>query len=320
MKTTAKNEIQVTLQEYLGRRKAEGVADEILVAMQGESQHMHGGTRFYVHAENGELMLTTESVVESRVEEILHKHLEESDAQECFEALMEEQEQLSFHIVLDESVNETQIHPFETIKVEGSSSRAYAKLLEYEPENEAEHLFLKRLKTAINAQVGAFEVPVCDPSIDEDGNLQFVPGKKPAVGLSYNEIEELAKKNGLHHGDFNQWHLFCGTMSGRVMEEYGWSLSKALYAICKNSRELGHYCDSPDAKHELEPTGSRMIAGKCDLGNTCKILAKDESAGGGFWLAGGSYKHDGNYCPLACLDLYCDYDGHCNIGVGWFVL
>lgn len=226
---------------------------------------------------------------------------------------------ISYGGMVDESVNETKIHPFETIKVEGSSSEACAKLLEYEPENEAEHLFLKRLKTAINAKVGAFEVPVCDPSIDEDGNLQFVPGKKPAVGLSYNEIEELAKKNGLHHGDFYQWHLFCGTMSGRIMEQYDWSLSKALYAICKNSRKLGHYCDSPDAKHELEPTGSRKVAGKCDLGNTCKILAKDESAGG-FWLAGGNYRCNGSHYPLASLNLSFDCDHHGDYGVGWFVL
>lgn len=313
MKTTAKNEIQVTLQEYLGRRKAESVADEILVAMQGESQHMHEGMRFYVHTENGALVLTTESVVKSRVEEILHKYLVEGDAQECLEALTEEQ------VVLNESVNQTKIHPFETIKVEDSSSKTYVKLLEYEPKSDKESEFLNRLKTAINAKIGAFEVPVCDPSIDEDGNLQFVPGKKPAVGFSCNEIEELAKKNGLKHGDFNRWHLFLGTLAGSIMEWFDCSLSEALYKICTNSTALGHYANSPDAKHELELTGSRMIAGKCDLGNTCKILAKNQQAGG-FWLAGGYYGDNGNRIPLADLDLHYCYDDHYSCSVGWFVL
>lgn len=313
MKTTAKNEIQVTLQEYLGRRKSESVADEILVAMQGESQHMHEGMRFYVHTENGALVLTTESVVKSRVEEILHKYLVEGDVQECLEALTEEQ------VVLDESVNETKIHPFETIKVEDSSSETYAKLLEYEPKSDEESKFLKRLKTAINAKIGAFEVPVCDPSIDEDGNLQFVPGKRPAVGFSCNEIEEIAKKNGLKHGDFNRWHLFLGTLVGPIMEEFDCSLADALDKICIDSTDLGHYANSPNAKHELELTGSRMIAGKCDLGNTCKILAKDQQAGG-FWIAGGCYGYDGGNNPLADLGLRYDYDNHFYYSVGWFVL
>lgn len=313
MKTTAKNEIQVTLQEYLGRLKAESVADEILVAMQGESQHMHEGMRFYVHTENGALVLTTESVVKSRVEDVLHKHLEEGDVQECLEALTEEKK------VLDESVNKTKSHPFETIKVADSSSQTYAKLLEYKPKNDDEREFLNRLRTAINAKIGAFEVPVCDPSIDEDGNLQFVPGKKPAVGFSCNEIEELAKKNGLKHGDVNRWHLFLGTLADLIMEEFDCSLSEALYKICTDSTDLGHYANSPDAKHELELTGSRMIAGKCDLGNTCKILAKDQQAGG-FWLAGGGYGYGGNYDPLADLGLNDDYDRHFCDSVGWFVL
>lgn len=309
MKTTAKNEIQVNQ----GRQKAESVADEILVAMQSESQHMHEGMRFYVHTENGALVLTTESVVKSRVGDILHKYLEECDGQEWLEALKEEK------MVLDESVNETKSHPFETIKVAGSNSETYAKLLEYEPKNDKEREFLNRLRTAINAKIGEFEVPVCDPSIDEDGNLQFVPGKEPAVGFTYNEIEELAKKNGLKHGDFNQWHLFLGTMANRIMEEFDCSLSKALYKICIDSTDLGNYFNSPTSKIKLEPTGSRVIAGKCDLGNCYKILAKDEQTGV-FWLAGGDYNDYGNGYPLAHLNFLNCYVGRLVSSVGWFVL
>lgn len=309
-KATAKNEIQVVLQEYLGNRKAAKVAETVYAVMQTETQHTHNGKMFFINEDsNGALVLTMESMVKEHVETILTQYLEKDEMQECLEQLM----------VGSISTGTEMTTEIETILVEGSDSQIYSELLEYTPADSAEKRFLEDLKKAVDAGVKNFKVPICDPSIDENGSLQFVAGSEPAVDYSYNELKELANKNGVQLGSKNQYVLFLATIIHRLIEEEGWVKKSALHAVCTDSTKLGHYCNSANAKGEFETTGSRMITGKCDLANTCKILAKDEEAGG-FWLAGGGYRDRGNFCPLAYLDLHGNCVLHYNFSVGWFVL
>ena len=54
-KATAKNEIQVVLQEYLGNRKAAKVAETVYAVIQKETQHTHNGKtseQFYEEIKN----------------------------------------------------------------------------------------------------------------------------------------------------------------------------------------------------------------------------------------------------------------------------
>lgn len=302
---TARNDVQViqkALEEYLGNRKAAKVAVEISAAMQEETQHTHKG-------EVGALVLTMESTMKNQVGEILHSYLEKDEVEEFLEWLMGEQ--------LDtEAIAKTT--EFETIKVEGSNSKTYVELMKHKATNTLEEYFMKALKEAISASVQDFEVFACDPSIDKNGKLQFVPGFKPAVGYSYNELEALAEKNGLRLGNKFEYVLFLGTLINNLIAE-GWSEADAWYSVCVDSKELGHYWNSADAKHDFELTGSRKIAGKYDLANTYKILATDEKAGG-FRAAGGSYIIISHYHPLADLNIDDRYDFHDKYGVGWFVL
>jgi len=304
---TAKNDVRVILEEYLGNRKAAKVAEEISEVMQKESRHTHQEKTCYIHQnEDGTLVLTMESVVESLVKQILVSYLEENEVEECLNQIMERT-----------SVSSTTDTEFETISIDGSHSEVYAKLLKHIPVNDGETEFKNVLIEAINAGINSFKVPVNDPSIDESGKIQFVAGARPAVGCSYNEIENLAKESGLRPGTKYEYHLFLGTIIDKLIGEEGWSEADAWNAVCTDSTKLGHYCNSVNAKNELEPTGSRMIAGKCDLANTYKISAKDEETGG-FWLAGGSYDDNGYDNPLADL---LDLDNNlCNDSVGWFVL
>ena len=206
---------------------------------------------------------------------------------------------------------------FETIKIPGSDSPIYSELLKHHPTTFKDKRFIDNLKEAISKPIKDFEVFANDPSMD-NGKLQFVPGFKPAVGCSYNEWEEIAEVNGLRLGTKDEYILFLGWLITGLINE-GWSERDAWFAVCTNSKELGHYWDSADAKNDFEPTGSRRIVGKCDLANTRKILAKDEKAGG-FWLAGGVCNLSGSYGPLANLNLGDYYDYHANDSVGWFVL
>lgn len=309
IKATAKDEIQVVLQEYLGNRKAAKVAETVYAVIQKETQHTHNGKKFFINEDsNGALVLTMESMVKEQVETILTQYLEKDEVQECLQQL----------IVGGISTETELTAEFETITVEGSDSQIYFDMLKYAPASETEKEFLEFLKEAVDAGVKTFKVPVCDPSIDENGSLQFVAGCKPAVGYSYNELKEIAIKNGVQLGSKNQYVIFLATIIHRLVEE-GWSKADAFFAVCTDSTQLGHYWNSEKARHDFEVTGSRKIAGKCDLANTYKILKNDEKAGG-FWFAGGGYNYDGSDDPLASLNLNGNYDNHCNLSVGWFVL
>lgn len=302
-KATAKNEIQVVLQEYLGNRKAAKVAETVYAVIQKETQHAHNGKKFFINEDsNGALVLTMESMVKEQVETILTQYLEKDEVQECLQQL----------IVGGISTETELTAEFETITVEGSDSQIYFDMLKYAPASETEKEFLEFLKEAVDAGVKTFKVPVCDPSIDENGSLQFVAGCKPAVGYSYNELKEIAIKNGVQLGSKNQYVLFLATTIHRLVEE-GWSKADAFFAVCTDSTQLGHYWNSEKARHDFEVTGSRKIAGKCDLANTYKILRNDERAGGIFNVGG-------DIRPLADLCLCNYYDGRYDGSVGWFVL
>ena len=307
-KATAKNEIQVVLQEYLGNRKAAKVAETVYTVIQKETQHTHNGKKFFINEDsNGALVLTMESMVKEQVETILTQYLEKDEVQECLQQLMVG--------VITELTAE-----FETITVEGSDSQIYFDMLKYTPASNSknEKKFLEFLKEAVAAGVKNFKVPVCDPSIAENGSLQFVAGCKPAVGYSYNKLKELAIKNDVQLGSKNQYVLFLATIIHRLVEE-GWSKADAFYAVCSDSTQLGHYRNSEKARYDFDVTGSRKIAGKCDLANTYKILRNDEKTGG-FWVASGCYDDNGDDYPLAGRVLNYDYDYRCCNSVGWFVL
>ena len=253
-------------------------------------------------------MLTMESMVKEQVETILTQYLEKDEVQECLQQL-----------IVGGILTETELTAeFETITVEGSDSQIYFDMLKYAPASETEKEFLEFLNEAVDAGVKTFKVPVCDPSIDENGSLQFVAGCKPAVGYSYNELKKIAIKNGVQLGSKKQYVIFLATIIHRLVEE-GWSKADAFFSVCTDSTQLGHYWNSEKARHYFEVTGSRKIAGKCDLANTYKILRNDEK-GGGFWVASGDYKFYGFNNPLANLNLNFNYDIHYKNCVGWFVL
>lgn len=205
--------------------------------------------------------------------------------------------------------------------VEASKLSLDDKFMQYEPEegtNEAR--FKESLTKVIQSGVSDFWRPNLDPSFDETGeSICYVAGKKPAVGKSKNWWKEVAKKVGLQEGTKKQYVAFLGCLIKKLVEK-GWEVSQAWYAVCSDSKKLGHYWNSEYAKHDFEMTGSREVCDFYDLGNTFKILAEDEEEkAGGFWLAGGYYYgNSGNY-PLADLGRGNGVSNDCSNSVGWLV-
>ena len=208
------------------------------------------------------------------------------------------------------------------VLVEASKLSLDDEFMSHEPTTYEEEKLKKLLTEAIKKGLKDFYRPVLDPSFNGDGGICYVQGKRPAVGNSYNwwhkAAVEFMPERGSRLGTKVEYMAFLGVLLKNMVNN-GWSKAQAWSAVCNDSRELGHCWNSENAKHELEPTGSRKIVSYYDLANTFKILAEDEEACC-FWLAGGCYDNNGYYSPLTDLSRGCkrnfDYDN----SVGWLVL
>lgn len=209
-------------------------------------------------------------------------------------------------------------------KVPASELRLDDEFLKYQPKTKEEKKFKKLVENAIKNGLKDFWRPVCDPSFNDDGSICYQSGKKPAVGKSYKWWKENAKKFapqcGCRLGTKSEYVAFLAVLINELVTS-GKSIEWAWNAVCNDSKELGHYCNSTDNKRDFEPTGSREICGWYDLGNIYKILAEDKEAGG-YWFVGGHYKENSDGVPLADL---CVHGSFCYLfdndnGCGWLVL
>ena len=207
-------------------------------------------------------------------------------------------------------------------KVPASELSLKDNFMNHIPQTEQEKNFMAEVKKVIRVGMHDFWRPVCDPSFDDNGRICYEPGKIPAVGKSYNWWAKTAKEfkpeQGSRLGTKSEYIAFLAVLIKELVNS-GKSVEWAWNAVCNDSKELGHYRNSENAKHAFEDTGSREICGWCDLGNACKILAEDEEAGG-FWLTGGNYYYYSNDYPLADLYHYDDSNIDCNYSCGWLVL
>jgi len=207
-------------------------------------------------------------------------------------------------------------------RVPASELRLDDEFLKHQPKTEGELTFKKLVETVIKNGLKDFYRPIIDPSFDEEEDICYQPGKMPAVGMSYNWWKRNAKafcpERGSRLGTKTEYVAFLATLIKELVAT-GWKVADAWNSVCNNSKELGHYWESKDAKHDFENTGSRENCGWYDLANAYKILAEDEEASG-YWLAGGSYRNFGDRRPLAGLFLDFDWRNWNFFGCGWLVL
>ena len=196
------------------------------------------------------------------------------------------------------------------------------EFLKHEPETEEQRKFKNALISAIKSGLSDFRAQRMDACFDEEGNICFKAGMKPAVGKSPNwwkgTAEKFMPEKGSRLGTTKERIAFLGLLIKYLIEEKGYTVSNAWKAVCDQSKDLGHYWDSENAKHDFEDTGSRQVSEWYDLANTYKITVDDEV--GGFSLVGGLCNCNGNDCPLA--DVYSVYSpgNEYNNSVGWLVL
>ena len=207
--------------------------------------------------------------------------------------------------------------------VEAESLSLDDEFMKHKPKTERERATKALVEVAIEKEVKNFYRPIMDPSFTKIGkNICYEKGRLPAIGKSYNwwkkVAEEYCPERNSRLGTRIEYGAFLGVLIKNLVAD-GKSISWAWNAVCNDSKDLGYYWNSENAKHKVEPTGSRQICEYYDLANTCKILAEDDEAGG-FWLAGGSCYGFSDVCPLADLCHYFNRSSDRNISVGWLVL
>ena len=210
------------------------------------------------------------------------------------------------------------------ILIEAESLSLDDEFMKHKPETEQEKETKALIKEAIEKGVKNFYRPIMDPSFTKTGeNICYEKGRLPAVGKSYNwwkkVAEEYCPERNSRLGTRLEYGAFLGVLIKNLVAD-GECVSWAWNAVCNDSKELGHYCNSKDAKHDFEPTSSRCICKYYDLDNTYKVLAKDEA--GGFWVAGGYYYYAGPKGNVPLTDI-CLYSRRCydrDVSVGWLVL
>ena len=180
-----------------------------------------------------------------------------------------------------------------------------AEWMQYEPktrkQRELKELFLEaRAKERLHI----FSCMAMDASIEEK-KLIYAKGLNPAcverysVGRQLEMIDNYAPNRNSRWMTKTEYVCKCLVIIGKLVEE-GWKIEKAWYAVCDDSRELGHYTNSDNSIWGFEPTGSRKVCDFYDLANTCKMLARDPwEEGNHFWSASGYYCKHSDYNPIA---------------------
>lgn len=207
------------------------------------------------------------------------------------------------------------------ILIEAESLSLKDKFMRHWPRTKRERATKKLIREVIRAGVKNFYRPKYDPSLADDGSIQFVARKWPAVGKSYEWWLDAAKNyfpaRNSRLGTKLEYGAFLGVLIKKLVEE-GWTVNRAWKAVCRDSKELGHYWNSENTKNKIERTASRCVCGFYDLANTYKFLAGDEKVGG-FWVAGGVWYYQSSCHPIAKIDLCTSTLGDRSV-VGWIVL
>lgn len=140
-------------------------------------------------------------------------------------------------------------------------------------------------------------IPVCEPSPDCAGNVQYVSGEKVLRKLTSYQWEEIFKAYSPENGS----HMASITTNFLLLLRWLKDGLATFEQLVANSKEIGHFLDSENTKRGFEKTGERQFGGlKGFVGNTCKIV-KDSESISGFSILGGHCGVYGYNYPLGYI-------------------
>lgn len=202
---------------------------------------------------------------------------------------------------------EIMISKKEVVLIEASKLSINDKFMSFDPKTapetliEPETLFKERLTEVILNEPKDFYRPVFDPSFDEEENIVYEEGKRPAIGKSFKWWEEKAKEIGGHIATRSEYIAFLGVLLKNLVED-GMPIPIAWSIICSDSSETEGSKQSKSPRHLIEDTGTGKLDCFYDLTNTYKLCKEDEyRETGGFLIAGGLLFGDKTNYPISAL-------------------
>ena len=155
-------------------------------------------------------------------------------------------------------------------------------------------------------------IPVYEPSKNSEGDLCYTAGKEVLRALNSYEwkkrLNEYSPENGSREASITTYFLLLLRWLKDGMA--------TIEQLADNSKEIGHYWESKDAKNTMEKTGEREFGGLYGfVGNTYKIVEDSESYLGSSFV-GGYFNSHGNGYPLAHVEDNLVPHNTVNIGIG----
>lgn len=155
--------------------------------------------------------------------------------------------------------------------------------MRFAPNTENQILLQESLICQIERGAQDFRRPAIDPSLDADGNIIYMAGKEPALGIHPELLEQKAKdfmpKLNSRIGSNQEYDLFLGTLIKFLVEKRNHPVAMAWAEVCFSSELLANTANSPiPYGNGMETTGSRVQGVWADLGNVQKIVLEGKTS------------------------------------------
>lgn len=156
--------------------------------------------------------------------------------------------------------------------------------MRFDPNTENQILLMESLMSQLErGGVQDFRRPAIDPSLDADGNIIYMAGMQPALGILPELLEQKAKnfmpEFNSRIGKNQEYDLFLGVLIKFLVEKRNLPVKMAWAEVCFDSDLIANTASSkiPDS-NGMEDTGSRVQGGWADLGNVQKIVLDDRTS------------------------------------------
>lgn len=195
-----------------------------------------------------------------------------------------------------------------------------SKIFRHTPATKRQQIFSLGLRKALKSGIPDFRAQVMDPSIDENGNICYGAGLRPAVNQSpiwFKEaFEHFMPNMNSRMGNYAQRLILMGLTLQHLCKQ-NVPVHVAWTFVCDKSNYLGHYWDPNESTQGiLGKTGECKVGKFYDLANTSKITFNE----GTYTVFKGNAFLQSEICPLSYFEKVHKPEEKMEKATGWCVM
>ena len=135
--------------------------------------------------------------------------------------------------------------------------------MRFDPNTENQIILMESLVRQLERGAQDFRRPAIDPSLDAEGNIIYMPGMDPALGILPELLEQKARdfmpKLNSRIGYNQEYDLFLGTLIKYLVVQRNHPVAMAWAEVCFSSELLANTANSAiPYSNGMESTGSRV--------------------------------------------------------------